>query len=222
MNKIRCMKGHFYDADQFASCPYCAAAQNGTSGPSIYDDPFDKTTKRDKSMNIGPDFGGNDRHDDYNATQPKQKSAASGGDASDLDQTRSVYQTRVETGKPMSKIVRPVVGWLVCIHGKDIGMDYRLVAGHNFVGRSDEMNVAIKNDDSISRVKHCVVTYEPVQSRFFVSPGESHELSYLNDEPVLGSRELKANDILTIGRSKLIFIPCCTEAFHWELAKEEK
>ena len=34
--------------------------------------------------------------------------------------------------------IRPVCGWLVCIEGARVGMDYKIHDGKNFVGRGDE------------------------------------------------------------------------------------
>lgn len=204
MNMIRCGQGHFFDGDKYASCPYC----NRVYAPS--GDLNETVAKQDSSTYVSS----------YEKTAPSPTVSIMNvkkTDETDLDKTIS----HISTVKKDEKLVRPVVGWLVCISGPDMGKDYRLVAGHNFVGRADDMNVSIKGDNAISRSKHCVVTFEPVQTRFYVSPGESHELSYLNGNVVLSTMQLVGNDILTIGKSKLIFIPCCSEVFHWDLEKKE-
>lgn len=193
MNMIRCLQGHFYDGDTNASCPYCNRQYIARE-----QDPNETIPKQQGTL-------------DKDKTVPKQPTLPV-----DLNQTISKNSFVKD-----AKTVRPVVGWLVCISGADVGTDYRLISGHNFVGRDPEMNVVIKGDLSVSRSKHCVVTYEPVQNKFFVHQGESHELCYLNGNVVLNSMMLAANDILTIGASKLLFIPCCTEAFHWDLEKKE-
>jgi len=33
--------------------------------------------------------------------------------------------------------------------------------------------------------------------------------------------ELKANDVLTVGETKLMFFNCCSETFNWEMVKKE-
>ena len=35
----------------------------------------------------------------------------------------------------LEKEVRPVCGWLICIEGARVGMDYKIYKGKNFVGR---------------------------------------------------------------------------------------
>ena len=117
--------------------------------------------------------------------------------------------------------VEPVVGWLVCIEGVNIGVDYRLKSGRNFLGRAQSMDVAIKGDNSVSRDRHAILVYEPKSHTFLVQAGESKELCYLNDKVVLTADEIKANDILTVGETKLMFFPCCSNVFNWEMVKME-
>jgi hypothetical protein len=119
--------------------------------------------------------------------------------------------------------LEPVVGWLVCVDGNHLGKDFRLVSGRNFIGRSTKMDVVLDGDASVSRESHAVVVYEPKGNIYLIQPGSSKELSYLNDEVVLESKIIKVNDIITVGATKLMFIPCCSDKFTWaETKKEEK
>ena len=205
MNMIRCTQGHFYDGDKNLSCPYC-----NRHYPAADVDP-NATVSKAQISSEGATV--------KKPVTPPQKPVEN---PADLDRTISTAALNIKTsGKGPEKTIRPVVGWLACISGPDVGADYRLIAGHNFIGRSPDQNVCIKNDTSISRQKHGVVTYEPVMNKFYVHPGDSHELCYLNGNVVLGSQELIANDILTLGNTKLIFIPCCTDVFHWDPEKIE-
>jgi len=135
----------------------------------------------------------------------------------DFDKTVSIYSTTAEEtpSAPVSAPAQPVVGWLVCVEGMDRGRDYRLIAGHNFIGRGRDMNVSIEGDLAISRSKHAILTYDPQANSFFVQPGESHELCYLNNKVVLDHVLLKQGDMLSLGNTKLLFVPCCTDAFNW-------
>jgi len=129
------------------------------------------------------------------------------GGGIDEDETVSFYRSAIG--------LEPVVGWLVCIEGGSLGRDYRLISGRNFIGRGKDQNVRIEGDNSVSRSRHAIVVYEPRGNQFLVQPGESRELCYLNDELVLSPQRLKANDVLTLGSTKLMFFPCCSEAFKW-------
>jgi hypothetical protein len=112
--------------------------------------------------------------------------------------------------------ISPVVGWLVCVEGPDKGRDYRLHGEKNFIGRSASMDVSIGGDDSISRDKHAAVSFEPKKKVFWLLPGESSGLVYLNDEVVNAPTQLKARDVIELGKTKLMFYPFCDEQFQWE------
>lgn len=112
--------------------------------------------------------------------------------------------------------IEPVVGWLVCIRGKDFGKSFNLKSGRNFIGRDASMDVSIPGDKSISRQCHAVILYDPKSKMFLVQPGTSRELFYLNDKVVLGVKEIAPYQVLTIGDTDLMFVPFCCEQFNWE------
>jgi hypothetical protein len=113
----------------------------------------------------------------------------------------------------------PTVGWLVIIGGEDMGMDFKLKSGRNFIGRSASMDVALKNDKTVSREKHSIVVYDPKSYTYIVQPGTAKELCYLNDEVVLAPQVLELNDVITVGETKLLFVPLCTrDGFNWDKA----
>lgn len=116
----------------------------------------------------------------------------------------------------------PVVGWLVAVAGAHFGEDFRLTAGKNFIGRSVDMDVSLSDDQSVSRDKHAILLYEPKANIFLVQPGEAKELFYLNDKVVLAATEVHAYDVLTLGETKLLFIPCCSDKFNWDSVKQDE
>lgn len=109
----------------------------------------------------------------------------------------------------------PVVGWVVCVKGVHFGEDFKIKSGRNFIGRSAGMNICLSGDKSVSRDKHAILTYDPKSNTFLIQPGDSSELCYLNDEPVLIPVKLKANDKITLGETELVFVPFCSESFKW-------
>jgi len=117
--------------------------------------------------------------------------------------------------------MEPVVGWLVCITGEHFGEDFKLKSGRNFIGRASNMDVSITRDTTVSRERHAVLVYEPRGNVFIVQPGDSKELCYLNDEVVLAPKEIKVNDKLLVGKTQLMFIPCCSKEFNWDMVKKE-
>ena len=109
----------------------------------------------------------------------------------------------------------PVVGWLVCIEGNDRGRDFRLHAGYNSIGKNPENDVSIPSDHTISRDRHAVIAYDQEENLYFFAPANGVNLLRLNGKVLMSPSEIKANDVLTIGKSKLLFIPLCSDKFQW-------
>lgn len=110
----------------------------------------------------------------------------------------------------------PVVGWLVATKGKHYGESFYLKTGRNFIGRSHDMDVVLSADESVSRNKHAIVLYDPKANMFIIQPGESHELTYLNDNVLLDSKEIHSYDVISVGNSELTFVPFCGDKFMWD------
>lgn len=117
--------------------------------------------------------------------------------------------------RPVQQSKEPVVGWLVCVDGIYKGESFILKAGRNFIGRAKEMDICLKEDNSIAEYKQAAIIYEPKNRQFIVVPGEVRELCYVNDEVVLTKATMKANDVLSIGNSSLMLVPFCGEDFSW-------
>lgn len=112
--------------------------------------------------------------------------------------------------------VDPVVGWIVCIHGAHFGESFNIAAGKNSIGRSENNKIILYKDNSISREKHALIIYEPKKRQFYIQPGDSSGLTYLNEEYITESTKISAKDILELGNSKFIFVPLCDESFSWD------
>jgi hypothetical protein len=198
---MRCENGHFYDGDVYVQCPHC-----GHQG-------------RNDDLTVGLTQG---FEEDTSLLSPQTESASL---ADAVQQTAGYSVGAVDNDATVgyydqSLGAEPVVGWLVCIEGNNLGNDFRLKSGRNFIGRAQDMDVSIPGDDTVSREKHAIVVYEPKTYTFLVQAGDSKELSYLNDKVVLNPEELKANDIITVGNTKLMFFPCCNEKFNWEMVQQ--
>lgn len=204
MNLIKCNYGHFYDADRFATCPHCA--EGNVMSPTIpAEDTAFGTTVMDTSNVILP-------------TEPLTETTTTVDDSVD-DQPSDIQKTVGFFEGDLG--LEPVVGWLVCIEGSHIGKDFRLVSGRNFIGRSTKNDVVLEGDATVSRDSHAVVVYEPKGNVYLIQPGASKELSYLNDQVVLESKVINVNDVIQVGATKLMFIPCCSDKFVWTDTKKE-
>ena len=200
MNLLRCENGHFYNGDTYARCPHCGNMSRNddlTVG-------LTQNLEEETSMLAGGTSS---------LAEAVQKTA--GYELSDGDGSATVGYFDQSLG------MEPVVGWLVCVRGNNLGMDYRLKAGRNFIGRAPEMDVTIGGDETVSRDRHAIVVYEPKANAFLVQAGDSKELSYLNDNLVLNPTELNAYDVITVGNTKLMFVPCCNPKFNWDMVSKE-
>jgi hypothetical protein len=142
-------------------------------------------------------------------TVPINNNPAPSYSGGDDDDGKTVAIVRAKDG------VDPVVGWLVCIEGKDKGVDYRIHTENNYIGRSDKMDICIRNDDTISRENHAVISFDTREKLFYLAPGQGRSIVRLNRKPCLGTAELNPYDVLEIGTSKFVFITLCNEHFDW-------
>lgn len=238
MNLKRCANGHFYDVDKYPECPHCmggSGVDESMSSTRAYDEhtmPY-----ADSGLEQGSILGNTVAYTDISGVAygeiPAQDSMRETRKGNLEDYIKGLSESadvndRVEEAD--NKTIRhssieancePVVGWLVCLSGENLGKSYILKSGRNFIGRGNDMDVVLSGDRSISRDKHAIILYEPRRRQFMVQPGTSKELFYLNDEVVLDTCELKAFDKLLIGETTLYFVPLCGESFAWEDLKDE-
>lgn len=109
----------------------------------------------------------------------------------------------------------PVMGWLVVLDGSIRGTDFRLHAGYNYVGR-DRGDICLHGDFAVSSEKDTSITYIAQNRMFVVSHEEGKNPPLVNDEPVpANGSELFPYDVITIGETRLLFLPLCSEKFSW-------
>ncbi len=130
-------------------------------------------------------------------------------------------QTQIGGGIASSGQVNPVVGWLVCVDGPVRGTDFRIHTGYNYIGR-ERGDIHIQGDNQISREKHAMVAYHNANRLFYVGPAEGRNIIEVNGEPIFNAVKLNAYDIITVGTTRLIFVPLCGEHFNWEQPTERK
>jgi len=191
MQQIQCSRGHFYDPEEHVSCPHCPVAGLGDfSGPT-------QPVSASKPVVGRPE-----------STKPNADAPTQG--LKNLDEGPTVGALKPKLG------VEPVVGWLVCVEGPDRGRDYRIRAQRNFIGRDVRMDICIAGDDQVSRDTHATLIYDPRSNAFRIAPGDSHGMTYLNNESVDTPTALKPYDMIEVGVTKLLFVPLCGEAFQWK------
>ena len=187
-----CANGHLYDTEQHTACPYCSGAGNRV------DFRFKGAEDPAPMVHTGRTVA---QSAAVSRTEPKNS-------ISDTGKTVGVFQ------KKMS--FEPVVGWLVCVEGKEKGKDYRIYGKNNTIGRDERSDICLKGDNAISRENHAKLAYDHKHNNFHIIPADGANPVYLNDEPVYVPQKLTTNDILEIGELKLMFIPFCNDKFKWE------
>lgn len=201
----RCANGHYYDETKHSLCPHCGVNIDLNLGVTMpkRPTPNDELGKtKAKYPETNPDLG---------KTVAQIQNGLKNYSAHQLqNENKTVAIVRNKIG------IDPVVGWLVCIEGPDKGKDYRIRSERNFIGRSEKMDICIASDEAISRENHAIISYSPKKRLFRVYPGDSRGLVYLNDEEVITADELKRNDVIELGKTKLMFIPFCGENFEWQ------
>lgn len=241
----RCKKnGHFYDAQANSVCPQCVAEMGRAGGDEMaFGLDFEEYGVTEPVGGLSGFDGGHEagQFEEYGLTEPSNGFDSIGrtvpgmenggfpnrGDA-DRNTFRAVqnYDSVTETaddttGEPIPDANRtalrilPVTGWLVCTEGPARGMDYRIRSGYNYIGRSEYMDVCIRGDNKISRERHALVAYDHEERIFFFGPADGKSIVRVNNKMVMGPTEIHAYDTLTVGATKLMFIPLCGERFNW-------
>lgn len=209
MNLLKCNNGHYYDGDKFDICPHCS----GMAGS--VDQAKDVTVPGSVAVDDGPVL-----YQEPPTAPPTAPPTWGKTEPKDDDKTQGWWNLNTITDVTGGKMMEPVVGWLVCIDGSEIGRSFNLKAGKNFIGRMETVNDVVLSDNSVSREKHAIVIFDPKSRTFLAQPGMSSELFYLNDTVVLQAVEIKHRDLIQIGNTKLMFVPFCDADFIWDDCKK--
>lgn len=195
---IRCPEGHFYDPGKHNGCPWCALpADMGGMEQKTRPVPMPPPLPAGMGQPLPP--------------PPPLPPVPGAGPVAMPPPGATV---RVGMMKTAGKS-EPVVGWLVCLEGPDRGRDFRLHNEKNYIGRSPAMDVVIDGDNTVSRERHGLVIFDPKKQTFWALPGDASGLVYLNGEIVNAPQEMKGDDVLEIGRTKLVLVPFCGGKYSW-------
>jgi len=245
MSMVQCPNGHFYNSAN-GNCPHCGGQALQQQGKTVGINP-NQFANQGGGNRVSPpnQFGGaqiplpnkfgqvtpNQTPPNNPNFQPPFNQVPNGNTPNqgfNLNVLPNIpVQTPADEGKTVGMYVKnqgidPVVGWLVCINGKDRGKDYKIRAGRNSVGRSENNDIQISGDPSISRENHATIVFDPKKNQFRVIAGDGRGIVYLNGESVDLVSELKERDQIEIGETMLLFIPLCTDKFSWEESNDIK
>lgn len=199
MKMVQCDKGHFYDQERSSSCPYCNNSGNDM-GRTVA---FSQMSNNDDSFTMPI-------NDDIGKTVAIMPGKSMPDSDDDVGKTVAIFK------KKKNFKVDPVVGWLTAINGKEKGRDYRIHSDNNFIGRDQSMDICIDYDETISREKHAILSFDTRSLSFFLSPSEGRSIIRVNDVPIYQTTKLNDFDKIELGETLLIFRSLCGENFSWE------
>lgn len=116
----------------------------------------------------------------------------------------------------------PVVGWLVVVGGPGIGQYRPIFEGNNTVGRTSANRIAVDfGDDAISGEEQAFIRYDSSDRSFLFVPNLAKtNVVSVNDRRPTAAVELVAMDVITMGRTQLVFVPFCGAEFDWSALAE--
>ncbi len=201
MAVVRCLKGiHFYDDEKFSTCPHCEKQKE--TGQS-----FSEGADINSQITLAMEDAGANVIDVVGVMEQKPLKEHFHVDSVDEDVTVAFYSA--EKGNDY------ITGWLVCIDGPEKGRDYRIYHGINKLGRSNDMDIVIKDDPKISREKVCDIIYDMRNNKFYLKPS-LNGMIYLNGNLLGEVRELTSGDRFVIGDSCFEFVAFCKGDRKWE------
>lgn len=241
----RCDKGHFFDAEANATCPQCAVEAGMVGGgmpnsgmpsgatPSYPGSGMENYGATEPAAGAPMNMKGG-------AEMPKSSmpSGEIGATMPVGDMTGGMAMTGNSEFQPAPGPVNnmgvedysdatqpvivggiagftPVAGWLVCVEGPSRGADYRIRAGYNYIGRGEHMDICIRGDQKIGRERHALIAYDQEERVFFFGPADGKSIVRINGKMIMTPTEIHAYDTITIGTTKLLFVPFCGDNFDW-------
>ena len=233
MEIVRCSKGHFYDSEENATCPMCAAEAarnknplgNNILGDDILPtdyfghtgDSYAVDNTPAATMPVDPNGG------KVQGYQPTVSAAFQDTQSNDNGGMGAFPKTEpispVAASSEESTTFDPVVGWLVCVEGATKGTDYRIHSQNNYIGRSARMDISIPEDSHISAENSAIIAYDNIERIFYFGPGSGHNIVRINGKPAFSVGQIEAYDVLTVGMTKLLFVPLCGDRFDWNEKK---
>lgn len=117
----------------------------------------------------------------------------------------------------------PVVGWLVVVGGPGIGQFRPIFEGNNSLGRASSNRIAVDfGDDAISAEEQAYIRYDSAERSFLFVPNLAKtNVVSVNEKRPTSAVELAQMDVITMGRTQLVFVPFCGPDFDWAALQEQ-
>jgi len=210
---VYCPRGHLYDSS-LPACPYCSPNSGKDLGAT---EPLNSggvgetlpLRKENQQPTPPPNQGNIGPTEPVNQNSRNDRTMGKTVFAGDLNILPNASKTQIN----IQQSVRPVVGWLVCVQGDDLGKDFRLHSHFNHVGRGEDQDVRL-TDKSISR-QHFTVSYDMLNDVYFAEMGRGQTFVYINGQPLGARTILNKGDRIRVGETMLVFIPLDRQCVQW-------
>lgn len=225
----QCPNGHLYDDEKNIGCPYCgngnslnATVPLADSAPQMGANAFPQTAPIDGNVNVAAPMGATTpiMGDAYIPPQPNVAGQGEMPPTVGMDGNMGVtveLDTSSRGGNNNNQDILKLRGWLVCIEGEKVGLDFKVYSGNNTVGRGDSNTIRIDFDMAVSKDVNMIITYDLRSNKFYAhSGGAARNNVYINNQLLMMPIEMKDYDVIEIGKTKLMFRSFCNDVFNWK------
>lgn len=159
-------------------------------------------------------------------TQVIGRTAPAGGETIKIDESTEPIPPHPAPTPKHSLEISPddyPMGFLVVIGGPMRGSFFVVRANQNSLGRALNNHICMKDDPQVDREKHCFIIYSADDKKFFIRPGDSSGIVFINDSLLFTPTELKHGDIIRLSNNTvpdptvLRLYSVVDDRFQWEV-----
>ncbi|MCR5103205.1 MAG: FHA domain-containing protein [Eubacterium sp.] len=117
--------------------------------------------------------------------------------------------TEISDSENRDKLLRKGVGVLVITKGKSVGKAFVIYEGKNTIGREQNMDIPLINEDTVARNGHAVLTCSSSKTdvmNYNIFPTKNDRSVYINGKEIKGQECLKDRDVINIGEVELVLV----------------
>lgn len=239
-NIVFCSFNHIYDAALHAECPYCKKIKEDQAALSksldedsenvdvlIDEEDADSTelldiqgdsqdADEDESTELLTQSSDEDESTELliQETDEDESTELLIPESDEDEETELVNKSRLQEriSKTSNKSSKPVLGWLVCNSGRQIGRSYEIVEGKNFI-YIDENHVNVLHDSSLMNGVVAELTADVLKNEFYISTKDNREM-VINGQ-VSRNSIIRNYDACEINSVKFVFVELMTEFVNW-------
>lgn len=198
----KCPNGHQYDSSIYGdNCPFCPSSTkvNPDGSTKVNPDDFNGKTRVN-------DWGGGSSERETKPTIPFGEDIGFGHEDQGKTVIRNVGRTS-ESGASGQGGERKIIGVLVSFAENPKGELYKVYEGNNTIGRDPSCHIHFPKDKSMSQ-RHLVIQYVSARGVVRAADQGSSNGTYVNGVCyAMGDTiELKTNDVIILGATKLLFL----------------